>query len=321
MSTPGWGPPPGPSDQGWAQPRPGSPPPPQGPQGGGFSSGPATCFRHPERSTGLRCARCGRPACPECLREAAVGFQCVVCVDEGQQHRVRSATTVAGARLQQGTPVVTYALLGVNVALYLLTAVLARSVMGNDASDFFSRFSLWPIGVAEGGWGRLVVSGFLHFGLLHLALNMYALFVLGRELEAALGRWRYGALYALSLLGGSASVMLFEDPITATVGASGAVFGLMGGLAVVLLKLRRSPVPVFTVIAINVVISVTVPGISLFGHLGGLVAGAAAAAILLWAPAGPRRAQLQTGGLVVVAVLLLVVVALRVAALRSRFGL
>lgn len=319
MSNPGWGPPPGPHDQGWAPPRPGTPPP-GGPPAGGFPAGPTTCFRHPERSTGLRCARCGRPACPECLREASVGFQCVVCVSEGRS-QVRSATTIAGARVQQGTPVVTYVLLGVNVALYLLTAVLARSVMGNSSSDFFGQFSLWPVGVAEGGWGRLVVSGFLHYGLLHLALNMYALFVLGRELEVALGRWRYGALYAVSLLGGSTSVMLFENPVSATVGASGAVFGLMGGLAVVLLKLRRSPVPVFTVIAINVVISITVPGISLFGHLGGLVAGAAAAGVLLHAPAGPRRTQLQVAGLVALAVVLVVAVGLRVAQLRTEYGL
>lgn len=249
-----------------------------------------------------------------------MGFHCVVCVAEGRQQQ-RSATTVAGARLQPSTPVVTYALLGVNVALYLLTAVLAGSVMGNDGSDVFARFALWPVGVAEGQWARLLVSGFLHYGLLHLALNMYALFVLGRELEAALGRGRYGALYAVSLLGGSTSVMLFEDPTTVTVGASGAVFGLMGGLAVVLLKLRRSLVPVFTVIAINVVISITVPGISLFGHLGGLIAGAVSAAVLLYAPAGPRRAQLQVTGLVALAALLLVTVAVRVVQLRADFGL
>ncbi|WP_354005547.1 rhomboid family intramembrane serine protease [Rhodococcus antarcticus] len=319
MSTPGWGPPPGPHDQGWAPPRPGSPPP-HGPPAGGFSSGPTTCFRHPERSTGLRCARCGRPACPECLREAAVGFQCVVCVSEGQKE-VRSAATVAGARVQQSTPVVTYALLGVSVALYLLTAVLARSVMTNSDSDFFGLFSLWPVGVAEGGYGRLVVSAFLHYGLLHLALNMYALYVLGRELEMVLGRWRYGALYAVSLLGGSTSVMLFENPVSATVGASGAVFGLMGGLAVVLLKLRRSLVPVFTVIGINVVISVTVPGISLFGHLGGLVAGAVAGGVLLYAPAGAGRTRIQVAGLVALAVVLLVAVVLRVVQLRTEYGL
>lgn len=244
----------------------------------------------------------------------------MVCVAEGQQQQ-RVASTVVGARLQTSTPVVTHALIGVNVAFYLLTAVLARSVMGNDGSDLFSRFALWPVGVAEGQWLRLLVSGFLHYGLLHLAMNMYALYVLGRELERALGRWRYGAVYALALLGGSTSVLLFEDPTTVTVGASGAVFGLMGGLAVVLLKLRRSPAPVFTVIAINVVFSVAVPGISLLGHLGGLVVGAVAAAALLHAPAGPRRVHVQVGALVVLAVLLLLAVAFRVVQLRSDFGL
>jgi len=311
MSTPGWGPPAPGQDgfqPGWGQPPPGV---------GAAPTHPA-CFRHPDRSTGLRCTRCGRAACPECLRDAAVGFQCVTCVADGQRE-VRSATSVVGARLTPGPPVVTFALIGVNVAMYLLTAVLARSALDNGASALFQRLALFPYGVAEGELPRLVVSGFLHFGPLHLLVNMYALYILGRDLESVLGRVRYGAVYAVSLLSGSTAVMLFQTPNSLTAGASGAVFGLMGGLAVVLYRLKRSPTPVLTVIALNVAISVAVPNISLWGHLGGLVAGGLATAVLVYAPA-PRRTQAQVIGLLVLTALLLVLVVVRVLALQASLG-
>ena len=255
----------------------------------------AVCFRHPDRSTGLKCSRCGRSACPECLREAPVGFHCVQCVAQGNRE-VRQATTVTGARPSRAAPMVTYGLIGVNVLVFLLTVVGAGSLMSNESSQIFSEFALWPYGVAQGEWWRVIGSGFLHYGPVHLLMNMFALYILGRDMETVLGRGRYFAVYAVSLIGGSASVMLFSTPTTATAGASGAIFGLMGGLVVVLLKLKQSLVPIIAVVALNVYISLTVPSISLVGHLGGLLFGALATAVLVYAPRA-RALQLQVLGL------------------------
>lgn len=305
-----WGPGPA-SPGGW-----GPPGPPPGPPPG---SGPATCYRHPDRPTGLRCARCGRPACTECLREASVGFQCVECVAQGQRD-VRRVTTLAGAEPRSGQPLVTAVLVALNLAAFVVSVALAGSLFGNSGSDLFSRLTLFPYGVAEGQWYRLVSSGFLHFGPVHIALNMYALYVLGRELEVALGRVRYLALYAISLLGGSAAVMLFQAPSGASAGASGAVFGVLGGLAVVILRLRRSPTAVFTVIAVNIAFSILVPNISLSAHLGGLVVGAAVTAALVWAPAA-RRTLVQVSAMVGITAVLVAVIVVRVLDLRATVGL
>ena len=146
-----------------------------------------------------------------------------------------------------------------------------------------------PAAVADGEWWRLVTAGFLHIGPLHIAFNMYALWVLGRDLELVLGRARFLALYAVSLLGGSTAVVLFSEPDVPVAGASGAVFGLMSGLLLVLLRLRRPYGQVVAVIVLNLVISRIVPGISIAGHVGGLLVGAVAAAALVYAPARHAR--------------------------------
>lgn len=277
-----------------------------------------TCYRHPDRPTGLRCARCGRPACTECLRDAAVGFQCVECVQAGQRD-VRRPTTMAGAARADGRPIVTEVLVAVNVVVFAISAVLAQSLFNNQGSSLFSRLTLFPLGVADGQWYRLASSAFLHFGPLHIALNMYALYVLGRELETVLGRGRYAAVYAVSLLGGSASVMVFQSPLEASAGASGAVFGVLGGLAVVIFRLKRNPTAVLAVIAINLVFSIVVPDISLSAHLGGLAVGAAATAAIVWAP-GRNRTAVQVGALVALTLALVVVIVVRVLSLRAQIG-
>jgi len=280
----------------------------------------AVCFRHPERPTGLRCSRCGRAACPDCLREAPVGFHCVQCVAKGGRD-VRQAATVTGARPSHGPPVITYSLIGVNVLVFLLTVADAGGkLMSNETAPWFRKFALWPYGVAQGDWWRVIGSGFLHYGPVHLLMNMLALYILGRDMETVLGRGRYLAAYAVSLLGGSASVMLFADPASATAGASGAIFGLMGGLVVVLLRLKRSLAPAMTVIALNVFISFTVPGISLVGHLGGLLFGALATAALVYAPRG-RAIAVQVGALMALTVVAVGLVAVRALVLRSQIGL
>lgn len=245
----------------------------------------SVCARHPDRPTGLACVRCGRPACPDCLRSAAVGFQCVDCVAAGQRD-VRSARTAAGAKLSTGfTPIVTYALIAVNVVVFVITAVQSGSFVSNDRrSSLFDAWALWPPAVADGQLIRLIGSGFLHIGPLHLAVNMFALWIVGRDVERVLGRSRYLAVYLTALLGGSAGVMALGRLNEVTAGASGAIFGLFGALAVVLIRLRQSPGPIIAIILINIVISVSIPGVSLWGHVGGLVAGTAAAAGLLFVP-------------------------------------
>jgi membrane associated rhomboid family serine protease len=267
-----------------------------------------SCVRHPDRPTGLRCTRCNRPACPECLREAAVGYQCVDCVNEGRR-AIRRPTTVAGVELTQRLFVVP-ALIAINVAVFALTAAQAGNFGHNEASEVFIQWQLWPPIVAGGQWWRLITAGFLHYGPIHLAVNMFALYVLGRDLEPVLGRARFTAVYLVSLLGGGVAVFLYGDQNTAVAGASGAVFGLMGGMAVVLFRLKFNPGPVLGIIALNVFISVTLPGISLLGHLGGLVVGAIATAAMVYAPARSRLAW-QVGTLVMLTVALVGLVLVR----------
>lgn len=279
-------------------------PPGSQPQGDAPAPWPVqVCARHPDRETGLRCVRCDRPTCSECLREASVGYQCVDCVAQGSRSG-RRARTVAGAE-PAGRLVMVPVLVAINVIVFVFTVVQARSLSDNATAGLFRQWGLWPTAVADGELWRLFTAGFLHFGPLHLAFNMLALWVIGRDLEHVLGSARFLVVYLVSLLGGSLVVFLFENETTLTAGASGAVFGLMGGLAVVLLRLRRSPGPALTIIALNVFISFVVPGISVLGHLGGLVFGAVVTAGMVYAPRD-RRMAVQVAS---VAALLLVVVA------------
>jgi membrane associated rhomboid family serine protease len=279
--------------------------PPSPPWPGGPDAAPTVCVRHPDRATGLSCTRCGRPACPECLREASVGYQCVDCVDEGRRGG-RRAVTIAGAP-PGGRPVVTPALIALNVAVFAWTVVTSGSLAANYTAPLFRSWALVPGLVASGEWWRVLTAGFLHFGPIHLLFNMMALWVIGRDVETALGRGRFLAVYLVSLLGGSAAVMVLTPSTANVAGASGAVFGLMGALAVLLCRLKVPMGQVTGLIVVNLVITFLIPGISVAGHLGGLVVGAAATAALVYAPAG-RRVPVQVGALVGLAVLLLAVV-------------
>ncbi|MGW4593481.1 rhomboid family intramembrane serine protease [Amycolatopsis thermoflava] len=266
------------------------------------------CWWHPSRPTGLACVRCGRPACPDCLREASVGYQCIDCVQTGRREQnVQRYTprTVAGAQVSH-RPVVTPILIVLNVLVYVVTVSQAGSLTGNDTAPLFRDGVLLPVLIADDGeWWRLVLSGFLHYGPIHLAVNMLALWILGRDMETLLGRVRFTALYLVSLLGGAVAVYLFDGMTRATAGASGAIYGLLGAMLVAVIRLRLNPAYAIGTIVLNLIISVSLPNISLLGHLGGLVVGALVTAAMVYAPAKGR--QYWQGGAVAALLIALVV--------------
>ncbi|MFC4062963.1 rhomboid family intramembrane serine protease [Planomonospora corallina] len=263
-----------------------------------------TCYRHPDRETYVRCQRCDRSICPDCMRDAAVGFQCPECVAQGNK-TVRQAQTVFGGR-HVTTPYVTWGLLALNVLAYVAENVF-QWVLGD--------FAMHAGFVAYGGeWWRLITGAFLHsplggggFALTHILFNMWALYVIGPELERRLGSIRFLALYLLSALGGSVAVYLLSASYT--VGASGAIYGMFAALFVVSRKLGYDARGVLWLIAINVVITFAGFGISWQGHLGGLVTGAVVSAVLVYAPAKNRTA-VQVAGCAAVLLLLVAMVAL-----------
>lgn len=277
----------------------------------------ATCYRHPDRETGLRCSRCDRPACPACLRDASVGQQCVECVREGSK-TVPTPVTAAGARadVRGGRrPVVVPILILINVAVFAITAVQARSVMSNTQSPLFDAWVLAPGYTAiSGQWWQLLTTGFLHIGPLHLLVNMFSLWIIGRDLELILGKARFVAIYLLSLVGGSMAVFLFGSIDQAVAGASTALYGLMGCILIAVIRLKLDPRAAIAMIVLNVIISVSLPGISLLGHLGGLVTGVLAMLGMVYAPARlpkANRTHWQIGVLAVLAVALVVLFVVR----------
>jgi membrane associated rhomboid family serine protease len=250
------------------------------------------CYRHPDRATYVQCTRCQRYICPECMRDAAVGHQCVECVSAGAQ-TVRQPKTQAGARLGATTPRITYGLIAINVLAFV--AQIASSSVETE-------FTMWSPAVADGQLYRLITSAFLHTGITHLLFNMFALFVVGPALEIWLGRLRFVLLYVLSALGGSVLIYLFSPLNVPTVGASGAVFGLFAATFVVAKKVNVDIRWVVAMIVINLVITFTVPSISWQGHLGGLVTGGLIAFAYAYAPREHRNV-VQAGATVAMVVL------------------
>ncbi|RFU42126.1 rhomboid family intramembrane serine protease [Actinomadura logoneensis] len=254
-----------------------------------------TCYRHPGREAHLRCTRCDRYICPDCMRDAAVGHQCPECVAEGNRGVRRPRPAMPG-RGRSDQPVVTYALIAVCVLAYLGEIASKRVV-----PDFMMLGALvrtdgaLVAGVLDGEWYRLVTSMFLHqepdggsFGFAHILLNMWALYVLGPPLEVALGRARFLSLYLLSGLGGNVLLLLLA-PYTGAVGASGAIFGLFGAFFVVARRSGAPTGPILFLLAINLIFTFSVSGISWQGHVGGLVTGLAVAFVYAYAPAVRRR--------------------------------
>jgi len=245
----------------------------------------ARCYRHPDRETNLSCTRCDRPICPDCLREASVGFQCPECVRN--QNRGRQATLPYGGKLVENAGLVTIVVGVLNIVTYIVTALTSPSGIHHNASSrLFIRLVLSPEFIARTGeYWRFIGSAFLHYGFLHLAVNMISLAVLGPAIERVFGHGRFVVLYLVAALGGSVAVYAFDpNPLVAVAGASAAIFGLFGALVVLYRKLGLDMRMLIPTILINVYITYRVPNVSWIGHVGGFVTGALVAIVLVYAP-------------------------------------
>jgi membrane associated rhomboid family serine protease len=235
----------------------------------------ATCYRHPSRETGVSCSNCGRPICPDCMTTTPVGMRCPECA--------RQTTPVKRMRELARVPRVTYALLIANVAVFLTEkgqfTVSSTGVEGKVVEEGI--LDRYQIHEAQQYW-RLVSAGFLHENLLHLGFNMYLLYLLGNMLEPAIGSSRFAMIYFTSLLAGSFGALLATP--APTLGASGAIFGLMGAAAVELRARRMSIMQsgIGALILLNLVLSFSLANISVGAHVGGLIGGALAAAAIRW---------------------------------------
>jgi membrane associated rhomboid family serine protease len=249
---------------------------------------PRYCYRHPDRETGLSCSECGRPICYECMTPAPVGLRCPE--HSGKPQGIRKVTAAAEraatGRGSRRPLMITMVLIGINVTVYLAELAAGGSANGLN-NEIFYKGALFAHGyfhgspgVADGGWWRIVTAMFLHYGPIHLLLNMYSLYFAGSILETVIGRWRFALLYLVSGIAGSAGALV-NSPDQLTVGASGAIFGILGALFV--LERRRhisTGGQIAGLIVFNLVLTFTLSSIiSVGGHVGGLIGGV----ILMWA--------------------------------------
>jgi membrane associated rhomboid family serine protease len=232
-----------------------------------------TCYRHPDRVTGLSCSECGRPICTECMTIAPVGIRCPE--HSGKPQGVQRVTRGVQRAAFEGTGAkVTKALVAINVAVYVAELVTGGGVNGTGSTIYLHGVLFGPL-VEQGDWWRLVTAAFLHYGPVHLILNMVGLYWFGSLLEERIGSGRYLMLYLVSGLAGSAGALLWPNGfLTPTVGASGAIFGILG--AGLVLERQRDYVfggSALGVILINFVLTFSISSISKGGHIGGLVGG------------------------------------------------
>ena len=225
-----------------------------------------TCFRHTDSEAYVSCGRCDRKICPDCMISAPVGFQCPECV--GSANVAVPKTKFGGSF--NSVPKVTRAILVICVGIFALSLVLGSFAMA---------FGMIPAAIAQGEWWRLITSTLLHGSILHLLFNMYALYWLGPQLERSLGHSRFAALYILSALGGSVASYWFSDINTVSVGASGAIFGLITATIVIGRQMRTDVSQLVVLLGINVMIGFAQPGIDWRAHFGGAITGAAIAVI------------------------------------------
>jgi membrane associated rhomboid family serine protease len=233
------------------------------------------CYRHPDRETGLSCSDCGRPICADCATFAPVGIRCP---DHAGTRRgpatklkPRPVRRAPGIALSSGTAPITNALIAINVVIYLIGA--SQGAGFNDpGGKLYSKLWLDAYDLHHGGWWRLATTMFLHASIVHIAFNMFALWIIGRPVEQYLGPLRYVGLYLVSGLAGSAGALIQTHGVT--VGASGAIFGILGAMVVLEYQVTgRLAGNAMSLVAINLVISFLIPGISWGGHVGGLIGG------------------------------------------------
>lgn len=278
------------------------------------------CYRHPDRPSGVRCTRCDRPICPECMVSASVGFQCPECVrggsGEGPAPQASRPRTLAGGTVTADPRLLTKILIGINLAVFI--AIQAdRSLL-----DDVVLYGAWPpkpfaptSGVAGGEWYRFVTSMFAHEAYWHIGFNMLSLWWVGGPLEAALGRARYLAVYFVSGLSGGALTYLLASPTDGSLGASGAIFGLFGATAVLMRRLNYDMRPVVALLAINMIFTFNpAMNIAWQAHIGGLVAGVVTGYAMVHAPR-EKRALVQYGTCAVVLLLALALALVRTAQL------
>jgi membrane associated rhomboid family serine protease len=260
------------------------------------------CYRHPDRETGLSCSECGRPICADCATFAPVGIRCPdhagVRSSPATRIRPRPVRRAPGVALATGTAPVTKILIAINGAIYLLGAAQGAG-LNNPGGSLYAKLWLDAPQLHNGGWWRLVTTMFLHASVLHIAFNMFALWFIGRPVEQYLGTARYIGLYFVSGLAGSAGALVQTPGVT--VGASGAIFGILGAMLIIEWQVTgRLAGNAMTLIVINLAFSFAIPGISWGGHVGGLIGGILVTlAYAHWGDRGRAQyGQLGLGGII-----------------------
>ena len=290
---------------------------------------PRYCYRHPDRETGLSCSECERPICYECMTPAPVGLRCPE--HSGKPQGIRKATTpvqraVTGVGSRRVNSV-TMALIAINVGVFLAELAAGGNLATGTGNWIYERGSLFAsgvyvpggigivpagvptgglnlVGVAHGEWWRMVTAAFLHYGPFHLAINMYSLYFAGTLLEQIIGRWRFALLYLGSGIAGSAGALALS-PNSVTVGASGAIFGILGALFVLE---RRGNIAtggqIAALIVLNLIFTFAISNISVGGHIGGLIGGVILMWLLLQSRRSPIYSVLATGAVVLASVII-----------------
>jgi membrane associated rhomboid family serine protease len=269
------------------------------------------CYRHPDRETFVKCQRCGRPICGECQTIAPVGVHCPECVKEARGSAASSARPVGrrfanAVRPGGGRPVVTFTIIGLNVIVFILELLTGNPIMGNGSGAVANLLAYYPGDIVVAPWA-LITNAFVHANLIHIAVNMYSLFVLGVPLERYLGRVRFILLYVIGSIGADVGVDFLSKG--GAIGASGAIFALLGALILFSRRLGFSPTWLIVIGVINLGYGFVASGISWQGHLGGLVVGLLVGGLFLYTRTRQRQ-PLQIGGLIALPIVLLVVLLL-----------
>lgn len=263
------------------------------------------CYRHPDRQSFVLCQRCMRTICPECQTQAAVGVICPECMKNDRSNRTpaqkRAQRSWGSTMARSGKPVVTYALLAVTSAIGLLQLLPVIGSQISAAMSFNAAYLFPDLSVLPFEPWRLLTAVFVHGGFVHLALNMLALWMLGQSLEPMLGRARYLALYLISGLGGSVAVACIA-PGVSTVGASGAIFGMMAALLIIGRHIGANVTGLLVILGVNFAFGLFVGGIAWQAHLGGAITGALVALIFT----RTRRREQRVWQIVLLAALVVV---------------